>query len=52
MRLHLQVPVTCGSTVEISDGDDPVLGTVCSCAPDGETYVIGVRVTHDQVLAG
>ena len=51
MRLRLQFPVTSGSIVQISDGDEPVVGTVCSCVPDGGTYVIGVRLSHDHALA-
>jgi hypothetical protein len=52
MRLRLQFPVTSGSLVQISDGDDPVVGTVCSCVSESGTYVIGVRVSHDHALAG
>ncbi len=51
MRLRLQFPVTCGYSVEISTGDDPVLGTVCSCVPENGVYVIGVRVARDHALA-
>lgn len=51
MRLRLRFPVTCGYSVEISDGDDSVLGTVCSCVPENGAYVIGVRVAHDRALA-
>lgn len=50
MRIRLQFPVTCGAPVEISDGDGPLLGTVCSCVPDGGAYVIGVLLSHDRAL--
>ena len=52
MSLRLKFPVMCGYSVEISNGDDPVLGTVCSCVPESGAYVIGVRVAHDHMLAG
>ena len=51
MRLRLQFPVACGASVAISDGDDSVLGTVCSCIPDNGAYVIGVLLSHDRALA-
>lgn len=44
LRLRLQFPISCGASIEVSDGDQPLLGAVCSCAPDNGAYLIGVRL--------
>lgn len=58
MRLRLHVPVPCGVSVEISDKNTLILGSVCSCTPENDVYVIGVRIlqyilpTHGHAQQG
>ena len=44
VRLHLQFPVGCGATVEITDKNTIIIGTVCNCTPQDDAYSIGVRI--------
>jgi hypothetical protein len=44
MRLHMQFPVACGASVEITDKDTIIVGTVCSCMPQDAIYSIGIRI--------
>ena len=58
MRLRMQFPVACGASVEIADQTTLILGTVCSCIPQDDAHLIGVRIleyrlpTHGHAQVG
>jgi hypothetical protein len=46
MRLRTQLPVPCGTRIEIEAQETLALGSVCRCEPDNGSFSIGVEISE------
>ena len=46
MRLRTQLPVPCGTSVEIEANEMLALGSVCRCEPDDGSYTLGIQISE------
>jgi PilZ domain len=46
MRLRTQLPVPCGTSIEIEAQETLSLGSVCRCEPDNGSYTLGVEISE------
>jgi hypothetical protein len=51
IRLELALPVPCGTQIEIEDDHTLILGEALRCDPQGDLYVVAIRVSETTLVA-